>query len=251
MKKKYSKELILNLRSENKTNKEIAEIVGSSRTCIERTLTESGISYYNPLTEIELSQTQKEVLYGTLIGDSCVRYVQEYCNYPMLSFSHTGKQKEYFFKKYKIFENILSKKPQIRKVITNFTSKEGTEVCSAVGRNMKCLIPVREMFYVDNKKILPMCNEFKDNFTEQSFYYLFMDDGCKDREGYILSTYCFDKENQEEFCKFLDNKFNIQCNIKKDLSLYIRRNSTDIVTDILNKYNDIESMNYKIQKSPH
>ena len=245
MRKIYSKEQIISLRNELKTNTAIAEIMKCSNSVVERTLKKEGIDYYNPNKEILLTQIQKEVLYGTLLGDSCVRYVHENCNYPMLTFSHTDKQKEYFNKKYEIFKNLLGN-PIIRNINTNLA--KNCIVYQATGKNMNCLVDIREMFYKDNIKIIPNLKEFQDNFTEQSLYYLYMDDGCKYGKTYHLSTYCFSLEEQENFCKFIYDKFNIQFNIKKDLSLWVKTSSKNILTDILVKYNDIQSMKYKIQE---
>ena len=61
---------------------------------------------------------------------------------------------------------------------------------------MKCLVELRNIFYPNNIKIIPMKYIF-NNFTELSMYYLMMDDGSYDisNNSYIINLQCFSKDN--------------------------------------------------------
>lgn len=78
-----------------------------------------------------------------------------------------------------------------------------------------------------------------------------MDDGCFDKKHntYKISTDCFDKENLKEFVKFLKEKFDLGFIIHTNNELYLRHKYNDNFTQILDKYNRCETMNYKIMSS--
>lgn len=111
---------------------------------------------------------------------------------------------------------------------------------------MKCLVELRNIFYPNNIKIIPMEYIF-NNFTELSMYYLMMDDGSYDisNNSYIINLQCFSKDNLKEFVNFLYNILNLDFSIKSDNTLYLKHNSNSKMTEILIKYNECDTMNYK------
>ena len=86
-----------------------------------------------------------------------------------------------------------------------------------------------------------------NNFTELSMYYLMMDDGSYDisNNSYIINSQCFSKDNLKEFVNFLYNILNLDFSIKSDNTLYLKHNSNSKMTEILIKYNECDTMNYK------
>lgn len=128
---------------------------------------------------------------------------------------------------------------------TSSYSKD-TTFMSCTGKNMKCLVEISDKFYINNTKVIPI-DYIKDKFSELSIYCLIMDDGSYDinTNSYIVNTQCFIKDNLEEFCKFLLEKFNLDFSIKSDNTLYLRHKSNYIMNNILQKYNTCNSMDYK------
>ena len=66
-----------------------------------------------------------------------------------------------------------------------------------------------------------------------------MDDGCKDRSGYLLNTQNFSLKEQEILAGVLGRNFKFQVNIHKDRSnyrLYIPSISRDSFTQIIKPF---------------
>ena len=114
---------------------------------------------------------------------------------------------------------------------------------------MKCLTELRNTFYIDGKKIIPI-DMIQKYFTKESLYYMFMDDGSYDKSSnsYIINTQCFTKTDLETFCTFLYKKFNLCFNIKNYNCLYLQHKSNKLFQDILLEYNECDSMIYKCGK---
>lgn len=244
-KTKYNKEKILELYSEGKTDKEIAiELNYSINSFATYRRNQLNLSPNKPREIIELTNYEKSILFGTLLGDSCVRYTHDKCKFPSLSFTHCIAQKEYFIWKCEKLKKLISSYNEYKYNNHSYSKDETFMHC--IGKNMKCLCEIREKFYINNIKIIPI-DFIKMYFDELSMYCLMMDDGSYDisSNSYILNTQCFSKENLEEFCIFLSEKLNLKFNIKKDNTLYLKHESNDIMIKILQKYNDCNSMNYK------
>lgn len=247
MKIKYNEEEILKLHNLGLTDREISEKLGYNKNPFAKKRARMGLKPNKPKETIELLQEEKEILCGTLLGDSTVRYVHDKCKYPNLTFSHSIQQKEYFnYKTEKLYRLCSSAKEY--KYSKKSLSKNDTFL-QFTGKNMKCLVEIRDIFYKDGIKIIPI-EYLKNNFSELSIYYLMMDDGSYDisNNSYILNTQCFDKENLIEFINLLSNKFNLDFSIKSDNSLYLRHKSNNIMFDVLNKYNECATMDYKCHR---
>lgn len=248
MNRKYNDVQIIELHSKGLTDKEISEILGVKPSTFANKRAKLGLKPNKSKRETyKLEGEVLEILIGTLLGDACVRYVYEGCKYPMLHFNHSMKQLEYFlWKKDKLIDLMSSFKEY---KIKNDKSITGSRM-QFNGKNMACLKYIRELFYPNGVKQFPI--EFLDKyFTELSFYCLFMDDGSFDisTNSYILNTQCFEASNLKDFCNLLLKKFNIETSIKADNTIYIKHISNDIVSNILDKYNECKSMSYKSQSS--
>lgn len=127
---------------------------------------------------------------------------------------------------------------------------ETTQRYIFTGSNMACLVPIRECFYPNNIKVIPI-DFLEKHFTELSLYCLYMDDGSYDKthNSYIINTQCFTREDLENFTKLLYNKFGLEFNIKADHCLYLKHKSNDILKNILLRYNECSDMLYKIDVS--
>ena len=248
---KYNEQQILELYSEGKTDKEIADFFGVTETAFACKRRRLGIPTHKNYMRENYIPTKSElaIIIGTLLGDATIRLVHNKCKYPNLTFVHSPKQEEYFnckTNKLKLFCSSAKKYEDKNKL-----NKYGYKLVYT-GMNMKCLEEIRNIFYPNNKKILPI-QYLKEYFTEESLYYMFMDDGSYDicTNSYIINTQCFTKENLLDFIKLLKEKFDLSFSIKADNCLYLKHESNKNLKNILIKYNECNSMQYKCGDEGH
>lgn len=197
--------------------------------------------------EVELSKFQKEVLLGTLLGDSSFRLGKD-CKNPAISCAHGIKQKEYCEYKTKIFENLGAhcryNKRHIADKRTNKLYEDYTMFIPA-NPNLKSWY---NSFYNNKVKRIPF-NLF-EYFTEASLAFMYMDDGSKINSTYTMATNCFTKDEITKFRIFLLEKFNLETTMFKSHVLYIKQNSAHHFTELIKPY-IIPSMQYKLQSLNH
>lgn len=247
MNKKYNDEEIIQLHSKGMTDKEIAEALGVTPNNLATKRRHLGLKPNKSSRDTHtLNERELSILIGTLLGDSSVRFVHNACKYPNLTFTHCVQQEEYFLWKVKELSNLVSSWKKYED--GNKLSKSGYKF-HCTGKNMKCLLEIRNIFYIDNIKILPI-DFLRKNFTELSLYCMYMDDGSYDKSSnsFIINTQCFSKENLYEFVNILKDKFNLNFNIKSDHCLYLQHNSNDEFQSLLLKHNKCTSMVYKCGK---
>lgn len=240
MNKRYNNDEIIALHSQGLSDAEIAKKIGCTPNQMAKKRKSLGLEPNCMRDTYQLSERELAIVIGTLLGDACIRYVHSKCKYPMLNFSHCVQQEEYF----------LYKKDQLINLMASFnkyyhTDKE-RDSWQFNGKNMACLKELREIFYPNNIKILPL-DYLKLHFTEESIYYWYMDDGCYDKHtnSFTIATDCFDREQLQNFIDWLNEKFNLDFSIKKDGELYLKHKSNETFYNIISKYNKCESMQYK------
>lgn len=191
----------------------------------------------------ELSNFQKQVLIGTMLGDSSFKMGKDMVN-PAVTCAHCVAQKEYCEYKAYIFESLGAH--------TKYHKRSKPDK-----RNGKCyedytmFIPANPMlldwynaFYPKGKKVIPF-NLFQ-HFTEVSLAFMFMDDGSKASTGGLLATNCFEVDEIKLFQNFLLEKFNIETTLLKDHALYIKAKSYRLMKSQIEPYM-CECMKYKIR----
>lgn len=246
MNRKYNDSQIIELHSQGLTDREIAEIIGVKPNTFAVKRKKLGLNPNKSKRETyKLNREEIEVLIGTLLGDATIRYVYNGCKYPNLTFSHSTTQEEYFNW---LSNKLTNLKSSSGKYNSNYIRKNGERAERLVftGANMLCLKELQEIFYENGRKVIPV-NYISSRFTELSLYCLFMDDGSYDKrtDSYIINTQCFSKDNLEEFTELLYDKFGLEFNIKSDHCLYLKHSSNSIMSKILSKVNECDSMKYK------
>ena len=191
---------------------------------------------------IPLTQFQKSVLIGTVLGDSSLRLPKN-CKNPRLICMHGIKQKNYCEYKTKIFETIGAKcRYHKRNIIDKRTNIYYEDYTLSIPANPELLFYYNN-FYKDNKKIISQY--ILDKFDEISLAFMFMDDGYRQQNTYRIATNCFNLEDLKRFQKFLYKKWNIQSTICKDHTIYIKTKSSKIFENLISPY-ICESMRYKL-----
>lgn len=193
-------------------------------------------------TSIEMTDFQKQVLIGTVLGDSSFK-LGEGCVSPSVSCAHGIKQKEYCEYKTEIFKSLGSKcSYHKRNTVDERTGIYYEDYTMFIPANTEFLSYYRE-FYPNGKKVIPI--NLLDQFTEVSLAFMFMDDGCKNESGYNIATNCFERENIAQFQEFLLSKFSINTSICANNSLYIKANSRNLFTYLISPY-IIDCLKYKL-----
>lgn len=191
--------------------------------------------------KIKMVKRDKEIIVGTLLGDSCLRYVHSGCTSPQLTFSHAEKNKVYFKWKYnllsKFFNGYIKRNKKSRFKELNF-------VYQTLGKNLPCLINFRKKFYLTGKKVIPF-DLLEKYFTAKSLAILFMDDGCINLKTINLNLQNFKEDELKNFVVFIKNRFNIEFILKKDKTLYLRYNSVNTFLKLVSKH-ITKDMQYKL-----
>jgi len=194
---------------------------------------------YDHLRKIPITNIQKEFIFGTLLGDSCL--YKDNVNY-RLSFGHCKKQQEYF--NWKV--NILS--PFIKN-IKEYNDKRGNSVMlKTYTISHPDLNDIASLFYIKNKKIVP------DNLTLTpiSLAALIQDDGSLNKVNMRLSSMGFSKEDNEKLKNHIYKSFNLICDVKEFkyksklyYHLIFNKDNTYQLSNIIKPY-VVDSMKYKL-----
>lgn len=191
---------------------------------------------------IELTQFQKEVLLGTLLGDASLKFGEK-SKSPSIQCAHGIQQKEYCEHKTEIFKTLNAHcEYHKRNVPDKRTGKLYEDYTMYIPAN-PALLSWYKSFYTP-KKVIPF--DLFEYFTEVSLAFLYMDDGYKTGKNYCISTNCFSKESLLKFINVLKNKFNLDCTLLANNVIYIRANSRNLFTTLIKPY-IIPSMQYKLQ----
>jgi hypothetical protein len=246
--KTVNKELFLELYNQLKPDFEIASIMNIDRSviCFYRKHILQ-LPKHNIHDSVVLTQRQKEIIVGTLLGDSTVRKSINTI-YPKLYVGHTLAQKELLeFLNIELnilnfnFINIKEKEKVIKGKKT--IEKESYQIHS---KHFKALQEFRDIFYQNGIKIIPI-DYLNNNFTPLSLAVLFMDDGNKNLNTISLNLQGFELDNLKEFVLFLKEKFNLDFIIKKDKTLYLRYKSRMTFYNLVYPY-ILSTFNYKISR---
>jgi hypothetical protein len=117
-----------------------------------------------------MSQKQKEILFGTLLGDASL---QTYTNGRTwrARFIQGDVHKEYLFHLYGIFEDLVGTAPK------DITDKQGSQRWYFNTRVVDGLYEFGEMFYLKKRKIVPGYNHLEEYLTPRALAYWYQDDG--------------------------------------------------------------------------
>lgn len=194
------------------TQKDTAKKFGVSRSAIYRLQKKFQLE---PLIEWQirypsfLSQIQKEVLYGSILGDDCL-YKFDTANYSRLMVCHSTSNKDYIQLKYNIWENFVYGK---EKGIKTRIRDKGTRMVFETGGHPE-FEKVRKEVYIGTVKSISLL--FLKNLTPISLAFWFMDDGsrCKNR-GLAIHTNCFSLDEVQLICDWFWNTEKIICKPQK------------------------------------
>lgn len=247
--KKIDDEIFVKLWNEGRTDKEIAEYFGVAVTTIKsyRTRGEKAgkfnVTRYFSQEKHELSELQKQFIYGSLLGDLSIGMNKRSKN-ARISLIHCEKQEELFMKKvellgefmgnYKLYEGSFDKRTQKRYATYKGNSKAHEEFTK-----------IYHLFYSEGKKIIT--KEILSLVTHPiALAYWFMDDGT---HSGVIATNGFSKQEVELLQQWLKTFWGLNVSMCKNSNAYILRilsNSRKKFEDLIKPYM-VKSMYYKLK----
>lgn len=191
----------------------------------------------------ELSELQKQFIYGSLLGDMSIGMNKRSKN-ARISLIHCQKQEELFMKKvellgefmgnYKLYEGTLDKRTGKKYPTFKGNSKAHEEFTK-----------IYHLFYPEGKKIIT--KEILDNITHPiALAYWFMDDG--NSKG-TIATNGFIEQEVDLLVNWLNFFWKIDCSKQKQLNnfvIHIKSDSRKQFEELIKPYM-VESMYYKLK----
>ena len=185
-----------------------------------------------------LTQLQKSLLLGTVLGDGYIRKFPGRKN-ALLEINHSFNQREYVDWKYKILENISASQPKSR------NSNKGRIAYRFYTKQLPEISQLMNLFYRNGKKTIPD----NINLDPISLAVWYMDDGsqCRDCDVY-LNTQQFDLKDQIKLIAYL-KELGLEARMNKDKNYYRLRfikSSIPKLKEFIKNY-IVPSMLYKIE----
>jgi len=183
-----------------------------------------------------LTQEQKSIIIGSILGDGYLRIVPGRKN-AFLEINHSISEKDYVDWKYQKLKNLIKSPPKIRRgrgrrIAYRFFTRQHPEITKLYHK-----------FYQDKEKIIP---NLKLNPLMIAVW--FMDDGNKSYKTYYLNTQCFDYLSQKKLIQMLKEQYGIDSSLNRDKEYYrirIKQNSAGRFKKLIGIY-IIPEMKYKV-----
>lgn len=189
-----------------------------------------------------MTERQKQIIVGTVLGDSSIRKGAT-DKYNFLSCQHGPEQQEYAEWKAKQFEDIGSSSKRYKRITPHKTTNKIYECVTFRINSGPHLQKFRDMFYVDNKKVIT--DEVLQYYTPLAMAVHFMDDGSRSRKTYMIATNGFDKESYKRLRLFLLSKYDIETSPFRDNRIYVRLQSAQTFEDLIKPY-ILDCFKYKL-----
>lgn len=198
-------------------------------------------------TRLKLTHQQKNIIIGTLLGDSCLRKSGAEVPLYNLKFEQKIGSRPYIEFLYDIFRDWCGTEPRIRH-ITGGGAENRESVCFATYGHPSFTFYADVFYRIDSltnkrRKVVPKLIHRWLNAETVAMW--FMDDGSKDRSGYKLNTQGFTLKENERLADALGKAFKFEVNIhadnnkktgKKGYRLYITANSRDDFTKLVKPF---------------
>src|SRR3990167_3753425 len=190
-----------------------------------------------------LSQRQREILIGTLLGDA---HLEKNGQYSRLRVDHYEKHKDYI---YWLANEFLPFSLEPRQVFD--FDKRNSKTYSRwhfSTRSLPIFDEFREMFYLNGKKIVP--KSISKLLTPLSLAIWYMDDGFrrKDSKGFYLCTSSYTQEEHKVLQEVLFKRFMILTKVhhqREYLRMFIPSASANTFNGLIKPY-VLPDLNYKL-----
>lgn len=192
---------------------------------------------------MNILQQQKEIIFGTLLGDSSLQTYTEGRTWRM-RFIQSDSHKDYLFHLYDIFQSFVKTPPK------SITDKHGSTRWYFNTTVHPFLNEFGQMFYDSNKKIVPSQEYLELYLSPLALSYWFMDDGSlkSNTKAFYLCTDSFSLLELNFIAKVLLVKYEIVVNFHKKGNshrIYIPRSEYVKFRSLIEEYIHL-SMRYKL-----
>lgn len=153
-------------------------------------------------TEGSLTEEQKQILIGVLLGDGAMRKKR----HALLEINHSYKQKDHVDWLYQKFQTFTDTPPKTRKTNGRRVAYRFTT------RSLPVFTVFYDLFFEEKHKIIP------ENliFMPLSLAVWYMDDGSRCDKDIYLNSQQFTQEEQEKLVLLLHKQQNIEASLNKD-----------------------------------
>ena len=200
-------------------------------------------------TRLKLTDLQKEVLIGVLLGDAMLETQNSGRTYRM-KIEHSMVQRAYAQHLYEIFKAWVLSEPRLKRVtLSNGKTYENIAFSTLSHPSLRFYA---HQFYQGGNKVAPKL--IKRWLTPRALAYWFMDDGSiKSREskGVILNTQGYARHDVLRLIKVLVEKFHLEAKIrsqKEGYQIYISGKSYETFKDLVLRHM-LPEMKYKIPEA--
>ena len=200
-------------------------------------------------TKLQLTEEQKEVLIGILLGDATLETQNNGRTY-RIKIEHSLKQKAYAEHLYVLFNDWARSKPWERRI----TLSNGRTYTNIVFSTLShpSLRFYAHQFYKDRVKIVPRL--IGKWLTPKALAYWFMDDGSiksKQSKGVIFNTHGYQKHEIGRLIQVLCEKFHLEAKLrsqKEGYQIYVSGKSYENFTKLVLPH-ILPDMMYKIPEA--
>lgn len=192
---------------------------------------------------LALTNYQREVLVGTLLGDGSLVPNSWKRNY-RLQAEQSDEQKDYLFWKYQIFQEFTLSSPQFR---------ERTNAWRFRTISHPELTEYAHLFYTAGRKVVPLViSRLLKSPMSLAIWYL--DDGALSsrKDTFILNSQSFSREENLLLQRCLLENFDISVTLNRDRHywrLYVSKRSAKHFDDLVRPY-VVSPMRYKLPVAP-
>lgn len=227
---KFDTEKFLELYNQGLNDKEISIILGCSDSALCEYRKNHNLSN-NLCNKDRPTYEQEQVIIGSVLGDMCIKMCKN-AKHATGDFAHSLKQENYCKYKANILRNFVSNE-RYKSHYDKRTDK--TYNCYYVTlKSSEYLTELYSKFYINGKKHIPKDLLYKLDGLGIAIW--FMDDGYKNPYGYNIATNCFTLDDLEEVKTFFKSKYDINISVHKDYTIYIKADSKDKFTNLIQPY---------------
>lgn len=168
----------------------------------------------------KLTEEQREVLVGTLLGDGCLA---QHGRFHRLHVKHRSAHEVLAEFKYEVFRDFISMP------LHHFSQRLGSEEFPCVQfatRTSPVFSEWHSRFYVDRRKTVP--SEIGKDLSPLALAVWLMDDGSADYAGLTIQTHSFCSEEVQRLAEVLQSKFGLATNMRRNKGaevIYLRAES--------------------------
>lgn len=189
--------------------------------------------------ELHLSEFQKQVLIGYLLGDGCIETWRN-SQIARLRVEQSSSQKVFVDWLFEVFKEFVKTPPKSRENKCKFNTLGAAEFYG-----------FHKIFYSKRIKVVP--KNIEQLLTPISFAVWFMGDGSiksKECNGRILNTQGFSPPEVARLSRILNDKFKLMTSIRRQkdgLQIYISAKSGELLIKIISHYL-LPYFNYKLPR---